>query len=136
MTVTPADCRQNITFYVAAGDLLNANDRNHWRVKARLSRALRDYARYVAGPTLRPVTVRQHVTVTFAFPDRRRRDIANLAPTVKAWIDGFTDAGIWMDDDDQWVLGPDLRLNPERSPLKAVQVTIALEDAPLLAGVS
>lgn len=50
-----------------------------------------------------------HVTAYIRWRDRRRRDPANWYPSVKALIDGFTDAGVWPDDDSGHVIGPDMR---------------------------
>ena len=41
-----------------------------------------------------------------ATPDRRRRDRHNLAPTVKAMMDGLIDAGLLPDDADRYLDGP------------------------------
>lgn len=49
------------------------------------------------------------VIACFSFGDRRRRDVHNFMPTVKAAIDGLTDAGLWIDDRDGILTGPDLR---------------------------
>ncbi|HEM4067496.1 TPA: hypothetical protein U1W09_002099 [Streptococcus suis] len=38
------------------------------------------------------------VTVTIYSPTKSRLDPPNLYPTVKAIIDGMTDAGLWTDD--------------------------------------
>lgn len=93
--------------------LLNANQRLHWRRRAEraaywrgLTRAVLDAGNHAHGG---PWQGRAHVVVTFAFPDRRRRDVGNLAPTVKHIVDGIRDAGILVEDDDEHVLGPDIR---------------------------
>ena len=39
------------------------------------------------------------IGVTVYSPSKRRLDPVNLYPTVKAIIDGFTDVGLWEDDD-------------------------------------
>jgi crossover junction endodeoxyribonuclease RusA len=49
------------------------------------------------------------VRVTFPVHDARRRDPHNLAPTVKAIVDGLVDAGVWPDDTDTWVIVLDPR---------------------------
>lgn len=90
--------------------LLSANDRHHWRKKAARTRYWRQLAAVcVHAAQFEQLTGRVHITVTFAWPDRRRRDIANLAPTVKAIVDGLVDGGLIPDDDDKHVLGPDIR---------------------------
>ena len=77
------------------GELHNSNHREHWAVVARKAAAMRSTARYtcVGLPRLSaPVTL----VVTFAWPDRRRRDLDNVA--IKAAIDGAVDAGVIPDD--------------------------------------
>src|SRR5262249_41737140 len=49
-----------------------------------------------------------YVQAHFSFGDFRRRDVHNWLPTIKACIDGFTDAGLWEDDCDGVLIGPDL----------------------------
>jgi hypothetical protein len=64
---------------------------------------------------------RAHVTVTFRFPNNRRRDVHNLLPLVaKPIVDGIVGAGILPDDDDKHLVGPDLRRNPENGPYEIV----------------
>ena len=49
---------------------------------------------------------RARVEFEFTYPDRRRRDRSNLAPTVKALMDGMIDAGLLPDDADRYLDGP------------------------------
>jgi crossover junction endodeoxyribonuclease RusA len=94
---------------------MSMNDRHHWRTRHRLTRAWRSAGWAAAleqlgrGPAQRrrpPCMVR----VEFPVRDpRRRRDPHNTAPTVKAIIDGLVDAGVWPDDNDQWVIVLDPR---------------------------
>lgn len=56
-----------------------------------------------------PVLGQAWVQAVFHFGDGRRRDVHNYLPTVKACIDGFTDANLWEDDRDGILIGPDLR---------------------------
>ncbi len=83
---------------------LSPNARTHWRVKAKLVKASR-LAGCVAACDLlswrfsawHAVTIK----VSFYFPDRRRRDIRNFDSNLglKAYIDGFVDAGLMIEDD-------------------------------------
>ena len=77
---------------------LSANGRHHWTVRARRTRRLRQIAYWQAR--------RQHVPhhdgpvdVIAQVQARGRFDPPNAAPTVKAIVDGLTDAGCWDDDD-------------------------------------
>jgi hypothetical protein len=48
-----------------------------------------------------PKLERADLVVTIHWPPlNRRRDRLNLAPTIKACVDGFVDAGVLPDDDD------------------------------------
>lgn len=112
---------------------INANDRLHHMVKAKLTKAWRDAA-YMAvlGIPLRdrPHDMHPaHITVAYRFPNNRRRETSNLQPTSKAIVDGLVDAGVVPDDSDQYVVGPDNRRHiPNGTPL--VTITIRpLEDS-------
>lgn len=88
---------------------LSLNDRNHWSRSSPLTRFWRESA-YQAGSALRIQTLEQAWVVAYlSFGDKRRRDVHNYMPTVKAAIDGLTDAGLWIDDRDGILIGPDLR---------------------------
>jgi crossover junction endodeoxyribonuclease RusA len=84
---------------------LTANGRLHWADKSRRTRALREAARLVTLSAIRKreaVGLRlADVTATVHYPQTRRQDPANAAPTVKALIDGCVDAGLLPDDDAQ-----------------------------------
>ena len=93
---------------------ISANDRfPHWAEKARRTKALRTLAHLAARETA-PVPTPTLVAVTIHRPRRGTlRDPDNAQPTWKALIDGFTDAGLWPDDDRHHVLGPVARIAPK-----------------------
>lgn len=69
---------------------------------------------------------RVRIVLTVRFPDKRRRDVGNLYPYVaKPIVDGLVDARLVYDDDDTHVVGPDLRRDPDRGPLR---IRIDIED--------
>jgi crossover junction endodeoxyribonuclease RusA len=109
---------------------LSLNDRVHWRVRARITRAWRHAAGYAALDQLgRTPSGRRRppCTVRVAFPARdpgRRRDPHNMAPTVKAIVDGLVDAGAWPDDTNRFVVV----LDPEF--VRAAQVVVTLSPLP------
>ncbi len=75
----------------------SANDRDHWRVKARKVAAIRDVARAMC--LYWPEVDRIAVGLTYVPRDKRRRDPDNLVvPLFKALCDGIVDAGIVPDD--------------------------------------
>ncbi|MDR2833467.1 MAG: hypothetical protein LBV67_07115 [Streptococcaceae bacterium] len=86
-------------------ELINSNDRLHFQQKAKMTKALRDKAKMVVENKLDTTTLPLYdkdkpckVKVTIYSPTRRRLDPPNLYPTVKALIDGMTDAQLWTDD--------------------------------------
>lgn len=107
---------------------LSANGRLHWAVKGQRTGWIRTLA-YVrtrtdaAGATYERV----HILATIAYPPpRRRRDVTNAMPMVKACVDGLVDAGLLPDDDDTRVVGPDLRPDPEPAPPGYYRVTLTI----------
>lgn len=84
----------------------SANDRDHWRVKARKVATIRQSAKYIvqdamsAFPFPMPATPKRiAVGLTYVPRDKRRRDPDNLVvPLFKALCDGIVDAGVVPDD--------------------------------------
>lgn len=103
---------------VPAADLLTANQRLHRMVAAKRVKRLRTAGQINAREQNVGHYDRAHVTITVAWPDRRRRDVLNIAPTAKALIDGMTAANCWDDDDDAHLIGPDFRVSPTLSGVK------------------
>ena len=123
---TAAETAVNLSIGAPAG-FMNANHRPHWAARARDTKAWREAAWACARiEDLAPRDRRARVIVVFHHADRRRRDVGNLAPTAKAIVDGLTDAGLWPDDSDAHLVGPDLRTG-EPWPRPGVEVLI--EDA-------
>ncbi|MGW6498575.1 hypothetical protein [Nonomuraea angiospora] len=91
-------------------DLLNANQRLHWRIRSARTRLIRGEAAWQARKAGIPQLARAHIVGEYRPPDRRRRDVANLYPSWKAAIDGLVDAAVLEDDDDTRLVGPDMRL--------------------------
>jgi Holliday junction resolvase RusA-like endonuclease len=108
-----------------SGFLLTANCRLHWRRRNELTQYWRALVCIHTRNRLqdglwRPLE-QAHITVTLTWPDRRRRDPANWAPTAKAIVDGLVDGGLLPDDDHRHLTGPDMRGG--HGPL-AVRITI------------
>lgn len=121
---------QSMTLYFARDQILNQNRPMGWQKKARLVKAARIAAGWHAKAKLTSVSVRQHVTITYGWTGPNRvRDAGNLQPHSKACVDGLTDAGIWEDDGDQWVEGPDNRFGDPSDRPGLVKVIITLTDA-------
>jgi len=106
---------QELIIDVPSSEWLSANGRTHWAEKARRTRALRTRAAFTArNQHIQPVHV-AHVTAHIQYPTTGRADPGNASTTVKALIDGLTDAGVWEDDDHLHVIGPDYRRDTGRS---------------------
>lgn len=97
------------TLPISRANLLTANDKPHWARRAALTKQLRRWG-YLLGREGQGVArlhlTRARVEFEFTYPDRRRRDRSNLAPTVKALMDGMIDAGLLPDDADRYLDGP------------------------------
>lgn len=99
-----------ITVDVPRSWFLSANQRLHWHTRQMKTGWLRTSTRHAAGnePTFQ---TKVHCTVLVSWPDRRRRDVHNIMPTIKACIDGLVDACVLIDDSDKYLVGPDLRVS-------------------------
>ena len=106
---------------LAASDVLNLNDREHWRLKANKSKHIHQLAEQIARASRAPHLKRALLTVEIAFPDRKRRDPHNWMATVKPIVDGLVKAGVLPDDDAKHLLGPDLRRHPEVTKKRLAQ---------------
>lgn len=108
---------------------LSANQRLHWAEKARRTRFIRDLACVEARRQNIPayankVTVRAMIQ----YPTSAKADPPNTYPTIKAIIDGLTDARIWLDDNSEHVDGPDMRRDHMNSPQGTHIVTLAITE--------
>lgn len=82
-------------------EMLNANDRPHWAQKAKITAFLRQIGRLKASEGKYTTYTKKcpcGLLVTIYAPTKRRMDPPNFYPTVKALVDGMTDAGLWTDD--------------------------------------
>ncbi|HEX6968930.1 MAG TPA: hypothetical protein VF174_09010 [Micromonosporaceae bacterium] len=95
--------------FPAPAPWLNSNGRTDRRAQTRDRRLWRDAAHIWARSKKLPKLQRAHITATLSFPNHRKRDIGNYAPTMKAAVDGLIDYGLLPDDSDQHLVGPDLR---------------------------
>ena len=111
---------------------LSMNDRMHWRLKAKITREIRDTTRILAIAGHVPKDCR-HITVCLHYRprDNRRRDADNLVPVLKALADGLVDYELVPDDT------PDLMTKTmphihaaERGSEGALWLTIDIEEEP------
>lgn len=88
---------------------MNMNDRMHWGKRNKLTEAWRQaswgaaLAARPGAPSRRRLPWPGRTLVEVSIPCRVH-DPHNLAPTMKAIIDGLTDAGLWPDDNSRHVL--------------------------------
>ncbi|MEU5838813.1 hypothetical protein ABZ820_34830 [Streptomyces diacarni] len=103
--------------------LINANHRMHNRQRAQLTRQLRDAAtlacradrtvtRAIRAARGGPVFDLAWIVGVLHPSTRGRCDPANWYGSFKAAVDGLVNAGLLEDDDDQHVIGPDMRRGP------------------------
>jgi len=92
---------------------INANGRTDTRALGPIVKAWREAARlYALQAKLPRGLARVHVLARCHFVVNRRRDVGNSYPTAKAAVDGLVDYGLIADDNDDILLGPDMRRGP------------------------
>ncbi|MGW0562904.1 hypothetical protein ACWDZ4_20350 [Streptomyces sp. NPDC003016] len=90
--------------------LINANDRDHWGKRQRLTAAIREATAVLARTQKIPQLTRARV-VYVVHPKARTRvfDPSNWSLTAKAAVDGLSDAKVFKDDNAGIVTGVDPR---------------------------
>lgn len=84
---------------------LKDNGREHWAVKARKTRELRNLACLLARSQRLPRGLeRVRVDLHWQPATVRRRDVWGAVPTLKPLVDGLVDYGLVADDDIEHVL--------------------------------
>lgn len=93
-------------------EMMSSNDRLHPHIRAELTNHLRKLSTETA---LQVLSQQEHIMfskenrcyvfITVCPPTRRRMDSPNWYPTVKALIDGLTDACVFEDDNDKIIKG-------------------------------
>lgn len=112
-----------LTHQFTRSTLLTSNQRLHWAVANKRKVAIRDVFTVLARqhPQIRG---RARVEAVLEFPDRRRRDRMNWWPTIKAATDGLVIGGLLVDDSDEWIDGPLIRIAPDPGYSGMVTVTM------------
>lgn len=94
--------------------LLNANDRDHWRVVSPIRAGWRENAAAAAAEAGLPTGLgRVEITGLVVKPRAGTYDAQNFYPTAKAVVDGFVDHGMCVDDSNEFVEGPFLYPGPK-----------------------
>jgi hypothetical protein len=104
-------------FLLHRNHILNANKGyKHWSVRSEKVAIIRTYGMAQGRKLPKYRRVRMHVRVSY--PDWRVRDVNNLQPTMKAFVDGLVDKGkgILPDDSDAFFEGPFMVASGQLSP--------------------
>jgi len=121
-----------LTFKIPHDKWLSSNQRLHWASKAKRTKWLRSESREFTSnllyPGIKPRRNTVQVTAHIGYPSNAKADPNNAAPTTKALIDGLVEAGIFMDDSHEWVLGPDHRRDTEKAPRGFHTVRLEIEE--------
>jgi crossover junction endodeoxyribonuclease RusA len=101
---------------------LSPNARTHWAMLARAKKAARREGYVSAIQTSADVIASPvSIQVTFTPPNARRHDIDNLIASIKAHLDGISDAiGI---DDSRWIWAAPVIAKPEKPGRVVVTLT-------------
>ena len=121
-TITTPPIHRIVLPYTRANELLNANQRQHWAQRNKVTQHWRERAAWAAKEAKIPHLERAHILMHIGFADKRRRDVHNFYLTGKAIVDGLVDAGVLPDDNDAHLVGPDMRPHLER--VRAIVVEI------------
>ena len=119
-----------LTFKVPDDQWLSSNQRLHWAPKGKRTKWLRDYAArriWISKPSA-PYKNGARITAHIGYASNTKADPNNAAPTTKALIDGLVEAGMFIDDSHEWVLGPDHRRDTEKAPRGFHTVRLEIEE--------
>jgi crossover junction endodeoxyribonuclease RusA len=117
-------------FELTADTLISANHRLHWAKKAERTRHLRTLGQLAArGQNVGADTAT--LLIEIGWPNKRRRDAENLAPTIKALIDGaVVDGGLLSDDSDTQITERTWRTYVAgKTGLTVIDLTLTAKDA-------
>lgn len=107
---------------------LCGNGKPNWAEKARLVERHRYWAKLAVhcdetvGPVLQGLKTAKW-RATWYFPDARRRDVHNYDSSLKSYLDGFTDAGVWADDNQLQQLTSVVKVD-KKSPRVEIEITV------------
>ena len=106
----------------------NRDRRKHWTKQREEGRNIRAAACVAATKAMgAPFTAPVALTLAWAFPDKRSRDLENYSS--KALVDGITDSGLIADDDARHIVSVTKLIDPERTPTGMLKVTATFEIA-------
>ena len=111
--------------------LLSLNDSEHFRKRAGRVAVWREAGFWWAKANRVRCRAVSPVEVWTEFGTDRpnhRRDPINFMPTIKAFCDGFTDAGVWPDDSSKYVHTNEPTFTKD-VPADSLRITLAWEEA-------
>lgn len=129
MTRNRASATVTLTWPLASWPNPNRDRRKHWTRERAEARAIRGAAAEAGADQVTIVgTVPSPVQVTlhWAFPDGRQRDLENWSS--KALIDGIVDSGLITGDSHTDIVRIVRDLDPERSERGTLRVTAEIEE--------
>lgn len=102
---------------------LNAERKLHWSARKAVAAYWRSNTESAVRMAGIPRMGRVHVVVWFHKATNRMYDVSNLLPVAKSCVDSLVDAGIVPDDNNHYVIGPDLRAGA-KSPTPHIRIEI------------
>lgn len=118
-----------LTWPIAAWPNPNRDRRKHWTREREEARNIRAMGKSLGQQALdkhQPLTSPIHVTLTWAFPDRRERDLENWSS--KALIDGIADSGLIAGDSTKHIARVTREVDVVRSEKGKLRVTVRIEE--------
>ena len=110
---------------------LTSNQRLHWAAKAKRTAHIRQLSALQARLVGISPMMQVHVAAFIGYPTSAKADPPNAAPSVKAAIDGLTDAGVWPDDDSEHVVAVEFRREAGKAPKGHHTIRLVLTDQAL-----
>lgn len=108
----------------------NRDRKKHWTRERSEARAIRTTAQSLGVQALTRGTTPMRspiaVTLAWAFPDARERDLENWSS--KALLDGLVDSGLIAGDSTRHIVRTERVEDPERSPKGMLRVTVVLAE--------
>jgi len=109
--------------YKTVGPFINSNQRYHRHQEAKMTKAWREAAA-MRAKGIPGFGGQVHIIAHIYKPiDTYKFDPNNLAGTTKAMVDGLVDAGLFVDDSREYVIGPDHRWGGKGVPRITLTIT-------------
>ena len=113
-----------LTSDIPAAEWMTSNERLHWAVKAKRTKAIRSRTAWLARSQQLRVPTPTVVAVQVHYPRNGTAAPSNASPVVKAALDGITDSGAWPDDNSDHVVEVSYRRGPKTGVKGLYRLTI------------